>query len=125
RRGEISWAQLRLLAGIATPDTEEHWLSLARGRTVRALEASIRQANGPSPPEDSDERQRFRLPCPRRVKRLWYRAIECARRTAGAHLSHGAAAEVIAAEGLSARTPGADRWVAEPPSPPHPADEDE
>ena len=124
-RGEISWAQLRLLVGIAAPDTEEHWLSRARGHTVRALQAAIRQANGPLRTDDSEDSQRFRLPCPRRVKRLWHRAVELARRMAGAHLSHGAAAEVIAAEGLSACTPPAERWVPDPSPPGHAANPDE
>ena len=124
-RGEISWAQLRLLVGVVTPDTQEQWLALARGRTVRALEALIRQANGPPDADDSDERVRFRLPCPRRVKDLWHRAVELARRMAGAPLSHGAAAEVIAAEGLSARTPPVEQWVSEPPPPVDAADPEE
>src|SRR2546428_11053099 len=42
--GEISWAQVRLLVGIATPESERAWLELARGRTVRALAAAIRAA---------------------------------------------------------------------------------
>ncbi|MGH7339948.1 MAG: HNH endonuclease signature motif containing protein, partial [Candidatus Rokuibacteriota bacterium] len=112
--GEISWAQLRLLVGVVTPDTQEQWLALARGRTVRALEALILRAEGPPDTDDSNDHARFRLPCPRRVKRLWHRAVELARRMAGASLSHGAAAEVIAAEGLSARTPPAEQWVPEP-----------
>lgn len=125
-RGEISWAQLRLLVAVVTPDTAEHWLTLARGRTVRALEASIRQAHGPREPDYvADGCERFRLPCPRRVKRLWHRAVEFARRTAGAPLGHGSAAEVIAAEGLSARTPPADQWVSEPPCRANPTDPDE
>jgi len=35
--GELSWTQLRILVTVATPATEDHWLDLARGRTVRAL----------------------------------------------------------------------------------------
>src|SRR5437870_12033482 len=37
--GEICWAQVWLLVGIATPESERAWLELARGRTVRALAA--------------------------------------------------------------------------------------
>jgi hypothetical protein len=59
------------------------------------------------------------------VKRLWHRAVEVARRMAGGSLSHGAAAEFIAAEGLSARTPPAERWVPEPPPDAADADPDE
>jgi hypothetical protein len=114
-RGEISWAQLRLLVGFVTRDTEDYWLSLARGRTVRGLEAAIREAGGAVPRDGFESRARFRLPCPRRVKRLWHDAVELARRMAGAPLSHGAAAEAMAAESLSARTPPAERWVGNSP----------
>src|SRR5438034_869320 len=31
--GELSWAHVRLLIGVATPDTEGAWLAVARGRT--------------------------------------------------------------------------------------------
>ena len=41
-RSELSWSQVRLLVGVATPDSETEWLELARGRTVRALAALIR-----------------------------------------------------------------------------------
>ena len=44
--GELSWAQVRLLVGIATPHTECEWLDLARERTVRALAESV---TGPEP----------------------------------------------------------------------------
>src|SRR5206468_5298368 len=39
--GVVSWAQVRLLAAAATPETEAEWLDIARGRTVRALAALI------------------------------------------------------------------------------------
>jgi len=42
--GEISWTQLRLLVTVATPATEGDWLTRARGHTVRALEACVREA---------------------------------------------------------------------------------
>jgi len=41
--GDLSWSQARLLVGVATPDTERDWLHRARGRTVRALAACIRE----------------------------------------------------------------------------------
>src|SRR5439155_18466431 len=45
-RGEISWTQARLLAGVATPDTAGEWVETALGRTVRALEAAIARKSG-------------------------------------------------------------------------------
>ncbi len=42
--GELSWTQLRILVTVATRRTEDHWLGLARGTTVRALEGRVRGA---------------------------------------------------------------------------------
>src|SRR5213592_1094470 len=97
--GDLSWTQTRLLATAATADSEREWLALARDRTVRALEALVVR-----PPPDPDERHRLRfsLRCPRRVRARWRQAIELARRMAGSELSLMQAAEVIAAEALSA-----------------------
>src|SRR6266849_5492853 len=98
--GEVSWAQLRLLVGVATPGTEVEWLARARGRTVRALAAVIRATGSLPADEDgaeaSDPPVRFRLRCPRRVARRWGVAVELARRMAGAQLSQGQAAEAVA-----------------------------
>src|SRR5207253_691858 len=102
--GLLSWAHVRLLVGVATPETEGAWLELARGRTVRALEALIREAGrAPETDEDHEPHVRFRLRCSTRVRRLWHEVVELARRMAGAGLAQGQAAEAIAAEGLSAR----------------------
>jgi len=56
---------------------------------------------------------------------LWHRAVELARRMAGAPLSQGDAAEAIAAEGLSAQPPGRDTWIPDPPPPLPASDPDE
>ncbi len=42
--GAISWTQLQILVTVATSASEAHWLELASGRTVRALEALVRKA---------------------------------------------------------------------------------
>ena len=53
--GEISWTQLRMLAAAATVDTEQQWLALARGSTVRTLEEQIREAaNACAPRADTN-----------------------------------------------------------------------
>src|SRR5438132_3916980 len=67
--GVLSWAQIRLLAAVATPEDEAEWLARAEGRTVRALAAVMR-----TPPDGEDDdaaAARFRLRCPRRVRLLW------------------------------------------------------
>src|SRR5204863_6379650 len=121
--GVLSWAQIRLLTAVATPEDEAEWLARAEGRTVRALAAVMR-----TPPDGEDDDAAaagFRLGCPRRVRRLGQEVVALARRMAGGDLTQGQAAEAIAAEGLSARPPCAEAWpAAEPPSP-TPADPDE
>jgi hypothetical protein len=119
--GVLSWAQVRLLAAVATPDSEAEWLELARGRTVRALAALIR-----SPGDDDEEDDgRFRLACPRRVRLFWQQVVELARRMAGTELTYGQAAEAIAAEGLSARPAVDQRWPVPDPAAPEPAHPEE
>jgi hypothetical protein len=122
--GDVSWAQVRLLAAVATPDTQAHWLDVAAGRTVRALEAHVRAARGTVPDDDAAAaRARFRIRCPSRVARLWHETVVLARRVAGAELSEVDAAEAVAAEGLSERAAAVDRWPtweAPPASPPDP-----
>jgi hypothetical protein len=112
--GTLGWAQLRLLAAVAKPETEAAWLEVARGRTVRALAAVIRaeRGHGASAADDDDEggTVRFRLGCSRRLLRLWQHVVDLGRRMAGSDLTLGQAAEAIAAEGLSARAPCGDTW---------------
>jgi hypothetical protein len=119
--GVLSWAQLRLLAAVATPEDAAEWLERAQGRTVRALAAIIR-----TPPDgEDDDDGSFRLRCSRRVQLLWQHVVELARRMAGSELTHGQAAEAIAAEGLSARPVCGETWPAAEPSPPAPPDPEE
>src|SRR5207244_930732 len=60
-------------------------------------------------------RLRFSVRCPRRVRARWRQAVELARRMAGSELTLAQAAEVIAAEGLSAApAPVDDRMPPEP-----------
>jgi len=146
--GVLSWTQLRILVTVASPATEAHWLDLARGRTMRALEAQVRKrragagpaAQSPATPaptavseatressgtqdledfKDSRDSQdshsqetiiRFHLRCPRRVRRLWRRAVELARRMLGTDGRVWQAAEAIAAEGLAALPVAAGAW---------------
>ncbi len=158
--GELTWTQLRILVTVATPATEEHWLNLARGCTVRALDvlaradastplvvdgtdvpaatsgaataaaksAGIGSAESISRPEangasaagnavgdvdalmDGEPIVRFHLRCPRRVRRLWHRAVELARRMLGGDGPVWQAAEAIAAEGLAGPQVSGDAW---------------
>src|SRR5438874_10506342 len=67
--GVLSWAQIRLLTAVATPEDEAEWLARAERCTVRALAAVI-----PTPPDGEDDAAaaaRFRLRCPRRGRLRW------------------------------------------------------
>src|SRR5207237_9225408 len=48
--GVLNWAQIRLVATVATPEDETEWLARAERRTVRALAAVIR-----TPPDSEDD----------------------------------------------------------------------
>jgi hypothetical protein len=138
-RGEVSWAQARILVDVATIDTEEEWLSRAAGRTVRALAALCKaEGCGAAGGDDHDEdardsierepRARFRVSCPRRASSRWRRAVELARRMSGDELSAWQAAEAIAAEGLSAKQFDVERLDVSPieqPAPRDPRDRDD
>jgi hypothetical protein len=104
-QGELSWSHVRLLVAVATGETEAEWLARARGRSVRGLRAAIggRAAADADDPDaiDGEARTRFRLRCPRRVRRQWAEATELASRLCGMGLPAWRAAETIAAEGLS------------------------
>ncbi len=41
RRGEQSWSAVRELTRVATPETEDEWLTYGQGRTVRQLERRV------------------------------------------------------------------------------------
>lgn len=103
--GDLSWSHVRLLVSVATAETEAEWLHRALGRPVRALRAAVarRPHADADDPEviDGEARRRFRLSCPRRVRREWAEAAELASRMCGTHLPAWRAAEAIAAEGLS------------------------
>ena len=127
--GELSWAHVRLLARVATPETETDWLALARRHTVRALETVIREQNHGAEDEEDEQREphvRMRLRCPHRTVQLWRDVVELARRMAGAQLPEAGAAEAIAADGLSARPAPTTPWPeGYRPSEPEPPDRDE
>jgi len=122
--GTLSWSHLRLLVAVATPESEAAWLARAQAATVRGLDAAIASARGapPDPDEDAIEgetRTRFRLRCPRRVRRLWCHAAELAGRMSGARLPAWRAAEAIAAEGLASEAAAVPASSRRPASTPH------
>lgn len=118
--GVLSWAHLRLLTRVATPDDAAAWVARASGLTVRALEAQLRAAGQAAAVAATDEEAidgepvvHVRVACPRRVRVAWQEAVELARRMTGEEFAVWEAAEVIAAEGLSAA--GAHPHYPDPP----------
>ncbi len=105
--GELSWTQVRLLVRVATAERRAAWVEVARGRTVRALEATIAHDTG-RPVErddtlDEEPRVQVRLRCPRRVRERWHAVTVLARAVAGEELAPWQVADAVAAEGFSAR----------------------
>ena len=105
--GQLSWTQVRLLVGVATAESAAAWVEVARGRTVRALEATIAHDTG-RPVErddtlDEEPRVQVRLRCPRRVRERWHAVTVLARVVAGEELAPWQVADAVAAEGFSAR----------------------
>lgn len=98
---------MRLLVDVATPETASSWVELARGRTVRALEANIARHRG-RPVEcddtlDNEPRVQIRLRCPRRVRERWHEVTVLARAMCGGDVPPWSVADAVAGEGLSAR----------------------
>jgi hypothetical protein len=139
--GELGWTAARLVAGLATPETEQACLATVRGRTVRAVEAIVRafrESEGLAADEgEGDEdgfedagRVKVRLACTDREATLWAAAVELARRVAGESLPLWRCAEAVAAEaasawgasdasGASEPEPGAAQASEEAPEPEH------
>ncbi len=55
--GRLFWSQARLLARIATPETEAAWLQWATERTIRQIEAQIRNRDKGQLPTDPAKRR--------------------------------------------------------------------
>src|SRR5437762_1963446 len=137
-RGELTWTQVRLLAGVATTETAEDWVAFARGRTVRAsaedwvafargrtvraLEGMIAHRTGkPVEHDDTIEgepRVHFRLRCPQRVRQRWHELTVLARCVMGSEVAPWHVADAVAAEGFSARDIVPDDPFAGLPDPP-------
>ncbi|HUD72368.1 MAG TPA: DUF222 domain-containing protein, partial [Dongiaceae bacterium] len=118
--GDISRSQARVILRVATPETEAAWLDRARLLTVRRLDREVRAAMaqnagagiapaeaadaepaGPMAPvvdEDDVPGAWIDVPVPQRLRPLWDKAIELARRTSGSSDPVWACAEIIAAD---------------------------
>ena len=108
--GEVGWTVARLVASLATRETEAACLDTIRGRTVRAVEAIARafraaghgQQSADEGAEPAADRVAVWLACTPREASLWSAAVELARRSSGEELPLWQCAEAIAAEAASA-----------------------
>ena len=106
--GEIGWTHLRLLCRVATVEDQQEWIALASrlstralAREVRAVDRVARNALSMDSQSDDEERVGVVLRLSSRARARWWSARQFASRIAGHALSHGAFAEVLAAEVLS------------------------
>jgi hypothetical protein len=120
--GDLDVSKLRLIAGIATPETQERWLALARRLTVRQLEEEARAAraapaassvpaapgdltapfaSSPSASCEEEPGDFISFACPGRVVAVWHWALDLIRRVAGRQEPAWRCAEYLAAEFLS------------------------
>ena len=78
--GVLSWAHVRLLTRMATPDDAAAWVERAAGLTVRELAALVHSARDVARDDDEaidgEPAMRFRVACPRRVRTAWRQAVE-------------------------------------------------
>jgi hypothetical protein len=134
--GTIPWTKARLLARVATRETERRWLARAATMTASDLEHEVRRIDTGSLEggalgggEDDPEawpRETVSIRCTPAVRARWWHVRQLANRVAGESLPPAACAEAVAAEVLSAlptRLPDADRplqWEGAPPGPPPP-----
>lgn len=124
--GELSCSRVREVTRVAEPETESHWLELARSLDMRSLERRIAAARehgerdkrgdaGASAPMDERARTEWLSQNAVRVTftlsaeawALLERALEGARRSGGA-MSEAEALQAVARDALSAQTQGAD-----------------
>ena len=83
--GELSWTKVRLLARVARPGDEEHWLALARGMTsavlarqVRAVDVGAVERGGVGRKNGNDGEEAWenvRIRCTSQVQGKWYRSL--------------------------------------------------
>jgi hypothetical protein len=105
--GRLGWTKVRLIARVARPDDEVRWIEHARAVTAQELSREVRKIDVGSVERDALERDRspskwFEVACTPEVRGQWLWATTVAQRVSGGPLTPSDAAEVIAAEVLSA-----------------------
>jgi hypothetical protein len=107
--GTLGWTKVRLLASLPRGEDQASWIELARRLTAEQLSKKVRAVDRgslDSYSEQIDERaarsRLFEVRCSPDVRWKWHAATAAARRVSGRVLHVSDAAELIAAEVLSA-----------------------
>jgi hypothetical protein len=109
--GRLGWTRVRLVARVtdrlSTSEEQERWIAHARGVTTQNLSREVRKVDRQSIEEgglDRDKRpsKMFEVACTPEVRGRWLSAQGLASRVNGGRLSLSGAAELMAAEVLSA-----------------------
>jgi len=105
--GTLGWTKVRLLARLPPDEDEAAWIAHAQGitaeklsRQVRAVERGSVEAGAVADPEAKS--RLFEVPCSPKVRSKWHAARSAASKVVGHVLAISEAAEVVAAEVLSA-----------------------
>ncbi len=104
--GTLGWTKVRLLASLPPGEEQAGWLARARRLTAEQLSKQVRAVDFGSIEsgalEEPTRSRLFEAPCSPEVRWKWYAARGAASRAAGRMLHVAEAAELIAAEVLSA-----------------------
>ena len=107
--GTLGWTKVRLLARLPQGEDESSWIARATrvtaerlSKLVRAVDRGSLDADSAEADEEPDRGRLFEVSCSPDVGWKWYAARGAASRVAGRMLRVGEAAELIAAEVLSA-----------------------
>jgi hypothetical protein len=114
--GVLGWTKVRLLASLPRGEDEAEWIARARKLTAEQLSRKVRAVDLGSLEagalEDETCSRLFEVRCSPEVRFKWYAARGAASRVAGRMVRLAEAAELIAAEVLSA-IPVDEQWTEE------------
>ena len=115
--GALAWTKVRLLASLPAGEDEAAWIARARRLTAEQLSKKVRAVDFGSLEagalEDEARSGLFEVRCSPAVRLKWYAARSAASRVAGRMVPVAQAAELIAAEVLSA-IPVDQEWNEQP-----------
>ena len=102
QNGTLSWAKLREVARVATPDSEAFWIEACQNHTYQEVERLVAHTHAQDPKNRSHHSE-LRIQASADAMALLERAMQSLSQEAGRILSPGEALEYLAAEYLSRR----------------------